>query len=88
MKSLHFFSGHTRIKKTDKEPTIGFNVQCGVDSKHNLIVASEVTNALTDHQQLASISIKAKEALGVDDLKVATDAGYYKQEEINPSPSA
>ena len=47
-----------------------------------------MTNALTDHQQLASISIKAKEALGVDDLKVAADTGYYKQEEINPSPNA
>ena len=28
------------------------------------------------------MSIKAKEALGVDELKVATDGGYYKQEEI------
>lgn len=48
------------------------------DEKHHLIIEQEVTNAVTDIDQLSQMAIKSKEALGVGRLKV--DAGYGKSE--------
>jgi len=42
---------------------VGYNVQTAVDDKHKLIVVQEVTNAVTDVDQLSEIAIEAKEAL-------------------------
>jgi transposase len=45
---------------------VGYNVQVAVDAKHHLMVAQEVTNAITDVDQLSRMAIQAKEALGVE----------------------
>ena len=67
-------SGETQISLTDadsrsmaKSPKapVAFNVQVAVDEKHKLIVTQDVTNAVTDRDQLSNIAIQAKEALGV-----------------------
>lgn len=42
---------------------VGYNVQAAVDAKHHMIVAHEVTNAVTDRGQLAAISKAAQEAI-------------------------
>ncbi len=61
---------------------VGYNVQTAVDCEHHLIVAHEVTNVGSDRSQLANISNQAKAALGVDELEVVADRGYYNSREI------
>ena len=56
---------------------VGYNVQIAVDEKHKLIVAHDVTTAVTDQAQLAPMADGAKAALGVDTLTVVADMGYY-----------
>jgi transposase len=61
---------------------VGYNVQLAVDEKHRLIVEHEVTNAVTDQDQLTPISERAKAALGVEKLEVVADMGYYDGAEV------
>ena len=61
---------------------VGYNVQTAVDSKHHLIVAHDVSMAMDDRHQLTRMSKKAREATGIEDLKVIADRGYYNLEEI------
>jgi hypothetical protein len=57
-------------------------VQTTVDSKHKLIIDHEVTNEVKDHDQLSRMSKRAKEILGVEELEVLADKGYYDTVEI------
>ena len=61
---------------------VGYNVQCAVETKHHLIVAHEVTNAVNDRHQLSSMAQQAKEALGADAIEALADRGYYDGKEI------
>jgi transposase len=61
---------------------VGYNVQTAVDSKHHLIVDFEVTNALTDQNELANMSMKAKEVLQCESLQAMGDRGYYDSQQI------
>jgi len=90
-------SGETQISLTDadsrsmaKSPKapVAYNVQTAVDEKHKLIVAQEVTNAVTDRDQLSNIAIQAKEALEVEKLKVVADMGYSHGKEIKACEEA
>lgn len=85
-------SGETQLSLTDpdsrsmpKSPKVdvGYNVQIAVDSKHKLIVEQDVTNAVTDDDQLSPLAIRAKETLGVERIRVVADMGYYHGHEIN-----
>ncbi len=67
---------------------VGFNVQVAVDSKHKLIVEQEVTNAVTDQNQLSTTAIAAKEILGVDKIDMAADRGYYDGPEVKTCEAA
>ena len=62
---------------------IGYNCQSAVDEKHKLIVAEDVTNDGTDVRQLASVASEAKETLGVEQLQVVADPGYYNNGEVS-----
>jgi transposase len=85
-------SGESQVSLTDpdsrKMPTagegsqVGYNVQIAVDEKHKLIVAHEVTNAVTDQEQLASMAEGAKATLAVDTLTVVADMGYYNGADV------
>ena len=75
-------------KKTDKGPTAGYNVQCAVDSKHALIIASDVVNDGNDQNQLSSIALQAKANLEAETLKVTADSGYYNQVELKACEDA
>src|SRR5215471_1026653 len=79
-------SGETQLSRTDADARLltkngqkvaGYNVQIAVDSKHDLIVASEVVNDGNDTGQLYGVAQAAKEALGVETLQAVADAGYY-----------
>lgn len=69
-----------RVKGGGKD--VCYNVQTAIDSKHKLISDFDVTNEGNDLNQLSNMSNKAKEALGVEELEVVADKGYFKKEEI------
>jgi len=61
---------------------VGYNVQTAVDLKNHLIVAHEVTNLGHDRTQLASMALKAREAIGSTELTALADRGYFSGKEI------
>jgi transposase len=61
---------------------VGYNVQSAVDTKHHLIVAHEVSNAVTDRKQLSSMARQARDAVDTDELSVVADRGYFSGVEI------
>src|SRR5215472_1741639 len=61
---------------------VGYNVQCAVETKHHLIVAHEVTNAVNDRHQLSSMAQQAKQALGAEAIEALADRGYYGGKQI------
>jgi transposase len=61
---------------------VGYNVQVAVDGQHGLIAHHAVTQATSDQNQLAAVAQGAKEALGVERLDVAADAGYGDAEQF------
>ncbi|MGH6677795.1 MAG: transposase [Bradyrhizobium sp.] len=68
-------AAHTRV-------AVGYNVQVAVDSKHKLIVEQQVTNQVVDMGLLTSTAEPAKEILGVEQIAVVADRGYFKIEDI------
>jgi len=64
-----------QVKNSCRE--VSHNVQIAVDSTNHLVVAVDVTSEAVDKEQLHNISLKAKEELGVDELHVVADKGYY-----------
>lgn len=71
-----------RLMKTAKGMDVCYNVQLAVDSKHKLIVAAEVTNEGGDQELLATMAQAAKAELGVEELTVVADGGYFGGEVI------
>jgi len=67
-----------RLMRMSKGTDVCYNLQVAVDSKHKLIAAFEVTNACADQGQLAQIAKQAKDALGVEQLVVVGDGGYFE----------
>ena len=61
---------------------VGYNVQAAVDTEHHLIVAHDVIQSGSDRASLAPMAEMAKEALGVDELDVVADRGYFSSEQI------
>ncbi len=83
--------GESQISLTDPDSRaypkkykvgVGYNAQIAVDDKYHLIVEQDVTNKVTDIDELSGMAIKAKEELSVDKLKVVADAGYCNAKEI------
>jgi transposase len=67
---------------------VGYNVQAAVETDHHLIVAHDVVQTGNDTSQLASMGEMAKEALGVDELDVIADRGYFSSEQIKECADA
>ena len=63
--------------------TVGYNAQIAVDAAHHLIVAEEVTQEPNDSALLVPMTGAAKEALGVAQIKVVADRGYYSHEQMS-----
>src|SRR5262245_39342399 len=91
-------SGAKQVSLTDRDARsmivhfnstdVCYNVQTAVDEKHQLIVAHEVTNDPTDHAHLAEMARRAKEPLGVEQLAVVADMGYYDGAEVKQCAAA
>lgn len=86
-------SGERRVSLTDPDARsmplggergtqVGYNVQLSVDDKHKLILDHEVTNRVTDQDQLSAMATRAKELLQVEQLEVLADMGYYDGKEV------
>ena len=86
-------SGQSQISLTDPDSrcmpvgggeatVVGYNVQLSVDSKYKLIVDHEVTTDVTDLGLLSRMAGRAKRALGVDEMDVIADKGYYDGQEV------
>lgn len=88
----------SQVSKTDSDSRmmktasgnyqVSYNAQIGVDSKHHMIIESEVTNDLNDIGCLSKMAQKSKESLGAEKLKVVSDSGYYSEKEINECQNA
>lgn len=87
-KQISLTDPDARSMKTRGTGIVGYNVQTAVDAKHHLIVAHEVTNTGTDRDQLTSMAIQARDAMGVEELTAIADRGYFKSEEILASHEA
>lgn len=61
---------------------VGYNVQVGVETKHHLIVAHEVTHVGHDRYPLTHMATQAKDAMAVTELNVVADRGYFSSQEI------
>ena len=72
----------SRAMSMGRGSIIGYNVQAAVDSKHSLIVESEVTQTTSDLNALGTMALKAQEALGAEKLSVVADKGYYNGKEV------
>jgi Transposase DDE domain len=81
-KQLSLTDPDARSMKTRGTGVVGYNVQTAVDAKHHLIVAHEVTNTGLDRDKLTSMSQLARKEMGVENLTVVADRGYFKSEEI------
>ena len=67
---------------------MGYNVQTAVDAEHHLIVTHDVTNQNNDRDFLTRMGTKARAEMGVEELEVVADRGYYKSQEIKASEEA
>ena len=69
-----------QVKNSGRE--VSHNVQIAVEAQNHLVVAVDVTSEAVDKEQLHNISLKAKEELGVEELQVVTDKGYYSAKQF------
>jgi len=67
---------------TARGTVVGYNVQFTTDAKYKLIVDHEVTNDVTDQNQLSAMALRAKEVFGVERLDALADSGFYDGEQI------
>jgi len=67
---------------------VGYNVQVAVDAKHKLIVEQQVTNQVVDMGLLTETAKPAKELLGVEQIAVVADRGYFKIEDVEACEKA
>jgi transposase len=74
-------AGHTGV-------AVGYNVQIAVDAKHKLIVEQQVTNQVVDMGLLTQTAAPAKSILGVDEIDVVADRGYFKIEDLEACENA
>ena len=59
-----------------------------MDTKHKLIVEQQVTNQVVDMGLLTETAEPAKEVLGVEQIAVVADRGYFKIEDIDACEKA
>lgn len=59
---------------------VAYNMQTAVDAKNHIIVAVDTTNSPADQGQLYGMAVEAKKILGVDEITVLADKGYYTGE--------
>ena len=79
-KQLSMTDPDARSMRSRGTGIVGYNVQTAVDTAHHLIVAHEVTKQGNDRDFLSPMANKARAEMGVEELEVVADRGYYKGE--------
>jgi transposase len=87
-KQLSTTDPDSRLMLAGASTEVCYNVQTAVDSRHKLILEHEVTQDVTDKNQLYAMSLKAKEALGAEELEVVADMGYFDGAEVKKCQEA
>lgn len=85
-------SGQTQISLTDPDArsvvlhrniiNVGYCVQAGCDSKHNLFINND-TGTVNDTHALSPMALDAKKLLGLETMNVLTDKGYTTGKHID-----
>ena len=82
-KEVSLVDPDSRLMRVDSQRLeVGYNIQTSVDAKQHLIVDYDVINISTDHHQLVKDALSAKETLGVDELDVLSDKGFYVEKDV------
>lgn len=90
-------SGQDQISLTDPDARamhsssrigVGYNIQIAVDTKHKLIAEQQVHNKVSDLGLLTETAEAARKTLGVDQIDVVADRGYFKIEDIEACEAA
>jgi transposase len=90
-------TGESQISLTDPDSRamaamtkvgVGYNIQVAVDVKHKLIVEQAVSNQVVDMGLLHQTAEPARAILGVDEIDVVADKGYFKIEDIEACEQA
>jgi transposase len=87
-KQISLTDADARLMKGRQGQHVGYNVQIAVDSKHKLVTDFAVTNEGNDVNCLAELAQGAQRALGVKELKVCADRGYYNSAQIKTCEDA
>jgi transposase len=86
IKQITMTDTDSRLMKTaNKGSDIAYNAQIAVDSKNHIIVATDVTNQVSDVEQLSNMSGKVVENLNIEKdekIIIIADKGYYSAAEL------
>ncbi len=78
----NFTDPDSRIMKRDGTYLQGYNCQCAVDDKCQIIVAEAVTNQAPDQEHLPPLISRVSENTGRLPRRVTADAGYMSEENV------
>jgi hypothetical protein len=81
-RQLSLTDADSRAMKTRQGIDVCDHVQMAVDATQKLLVAHEVTHAVTDQDQLATMAKQAQEVLDTDHLDALTEMGYDNGDEV------
>ena len=87
-KQISLTDADARLMKGRQGHHVSYNVQIAVDSKHKLVADFAVTNEGNDVNCLAELAQGAQQELGVQELKVCADRGYYNAAQIKTCEDA
>lgn len=87
-KQISLTDAEARLMKSRQGHHVSYNVQIAVDDKHKLVADFAVTNEENDVNCLARMAQGAQKELGVEQLQVCADRGYYNTAQIKECEEA
>jgi transposase len=89
VKQISLTDAESRAMPKNPKVGVGYNAQAGVDEKHGVIVAEELSNDIHDYDQLEPVAKEAHKNLGEpEELKIVADKGYDKVEQMKACEEA
>ena len=79
----NFTDAESRIMLRGKTVVQGYNTQIAVDSEHQVIVATDLTNQAADAPHLPGLMNQTHANTGSYPREVSADAGYYSEENLD-----